>query len=499
MKKLIARRGIFVFIIALALIISACSNPADGNNGGSNNSDGNSVLSGSISISPNSGDITTGTELTASYSGSEAVSFQWNKGGNPISGETGTTYTPTAAGSYTVTVTAEAYSSKTSPAVTVSNPVNPGNADFTTGPELTLGTGSGGLDYAWTASVPAADSYDLYYAAGNDLAAANVRAGNKTAGASSGGTINGLQSGTVYSVLVAANKSGYNSIYSAVKTVTAPTETTAAALVDMVLIPAGTFQMGAPTSEPGYAGETRHTVTLTSGFYMGKYEVTQAQYQKVMGTNPSYFTTPVSSETSTANQPVETVRWYDTVAFCNKLSMQEGLSPAYSISGITDPAGWESVPSLDVIVIVEGTTGYRLPTEAQWEYACRAGTTTAFNWGTDYIDSGKADYFASWVDTNNKVAGSNLGRPTDVGSYSPNAWGLYDMHGNVWEWCWDRYESYTSGSQTDPMGAVSGDYRMMRGGCWDLFGKFLRSANRGSDYPSSYGYNGYYSFRVVRP
>ena len=352
-----------------------------------------------------------------------------------------------------------------------------------------------------------------YPPAGMYSSAQSVTLSTTTSGAAIRYTTNGTNPtatvGTVYTtpIEITANvtikavafKEGMTTsgMLSAAYTIAAPSD------IDMVWIPAGSFTMGSPTSEPGHSSEeTQHHVTLTKGFYMGKYQVTQGQYQAVMGSNPSNFKTPVTPETSTANRPVEQVSWYDAIVFCNKLSMQEGLTPAYSINSSTNPADWGTVPTginatWNAAVIVAGSTGYRLPTEAQWEYACRAGTTTAFNWGTDYIDDSKANYNASYVDTNNTGAGTYLQRTKEVGSYDPNAWDLYDMHGNVWEWCWDWYGSYSSGMQTDPTGAVSGDRRMVRGGAWDYFGQYARSAYRSSCSP--FYRDGYIGFRLARP
>ena len=257
-----------------------------------------------------------------------------------------------------------------------------------------------------------------------------------------------------------------------------------------VWIQGGTFTMGSPTTEANReTNETQHQVTLT-GFYMGKYPVTQAQYEAVTGTNPSNFKTPVSPETSTANRPVETVSWYGALVFCNKLSVNEGLTPAYRISGSTDPAAWGTVPTSsnatwNAVEIVAGSTGYRLPTEAQWEYACRAETETAYNTGATISDN------TGWYASN---SGS---RTHSVGEKPANAWGLYDMHGNVYEWCWDWYGDYASGTQTDPTGAVSGNYRVIRGGSWSASGQRLRSAYRYFDYPYSRGNT--IGFRLVRP
>jgi formylglycine-generating enzyme required for sulfatase activity len=259
--------------------------------------------------------------------------------------------------------------------------------------------------------------------------------------------------------------------------------------ISMVQITGGTFTMGSPESEPGrYSEETQRQVTL-SGFSISKYPVTQGQYETVMGTNPSYFqVSTIARYTGTVNHPVERVSWYDAIVFCNKLSMSEGLSAAYRINGSTDPTAWGTVPTnrdtaWDVEIVV-GSNGYRLPTEAQWEYACRAGTTTAFNWGTNTISSSQANYGASSVDANNTVEGTSLDRTTAVGSYAANAWGLYDMHGNVWEWCWDWYGSYPSEAQTNPIGAGSSESpRVRRGGAWSNSGKGARSAYRFSYHP----------------
>jgi len=236
------------------------------------------------------------------------------------------------------------------------------------------------------------------------------------------------------------------------------------ATANFVRINGGTFTMGSPANEPGRdSDEVRHQVTV-SGFYLEKYEVTQKEWREVMGTNPSNF--------KGDNLPVDSVSWYDAVEYCNKRSQKEGLTPAYTINGTN--VTWN-----------RNANGYRLPTEAEWEYACRAGATTAYNTGANISDN------TGWYGTNSG------GTTHPVGQKPANAWGLYDMHGNVWEWCWDWYGDYSSGAQTDPVGAVSGADRVRRGGAWFSSASFMRSAFRGNIDPNSRDYR--IGFRLVRP
>ncbi|GHU50111.1 hypothetical protein FACS1894200_09380 [Spirochaetia bacterium] len=246
-------------------------------------------------------------------------------------------------------------------------------------------------------------------------------------------------------------------------------------ITGFVYIQGGTFTMGSPASEPNRLDREgpQHRVTV-SGFYMAQYAVTQAEYEAVTGSNPSCF--------KGANLPVERVSQYDAIKYCNERSKHEGLTPAYTIAGRN-------------VTLNKNTNGYRLPTEAEWEYACRAGTTTPFSNG-DNITTDQANYNGNYP-YNNNAKGEYRRKTMPVGSFAPNRWGLYDMHGNVWEWCWDRYADYAGGSQTDPSGAASGSDRVFRGGGWGGHAVTLRSAHRCSGVPT--GRDGNLGFRVVRP
>jgi len=235
---------------------------------------------------------------------------------------------------------------------------------------------------------------------------------------------------------------------------------------DFVLIKGGTFQMGSPDTEAWRLDdETQHTVTV-SDFYMSVYELTQAEYSEIMGKNPSSF--------SGDNLPVENISWMDAVRYCNTRSEKENLTPVYTID--SQNVTWD-----------RSANGYRLPTEAEWEYACRAGTTTPFN-TENSISAEEANYYGHYpyeIEDNYFSQGNLTTKPGEyrqttvaVNSFSPNKWGLYNMHGNVGEWVWDYYGDYSTEAQTDPAGTQSGTLRVYRGGGWNDFAKNMRSAYR---------------------
>lgn len=222
-----------------------------------------------------------------------------------------------------------------------------------------------------------------------------------------------------------------------------------------VWIPPGRFTMGSSSKEKGRGDdEIQRTVTITKGFYLGAHHVTQEQWLEVMGNNPSEFK-------GQKNLPADSVSWNDTQGFLRKLQARDGKP-------------------------------YRLPAEAEWEYACRAGTTTAFAFG-ETLSTDQANYNGQYTYGNGKE-GLYRKQTTPVGSFPPNAWGLYDMHGNVWQWCHDWHGGYQRGAVDDPKGPKNGKARVLRGGSWGSHPVFCRSANRNFSEPD--GRTEFYGFRV---
>ena len=227
-------------------------------------------------------------------------------------------------------------------------------------------------------------------------------------------------------------------------------------MISMVWVPAGTFQMGSSDTEEGHYSHEGpvHTVTISQGFWIGKYEVTQAQWEAVTGTGDFYFD-------NHPTHPAEKTSWDD---------IQEDFIPVVNASETGNP--------------------WRLPTEAEWEYAIRAGTTTRFYWGDDPTET--------FINNHTWYSGTALGMTHPVGQKAPNDWGLYDMSGNVWEWCLDRYDSdyYANSPATDPQGPSSGSSRVLRGGGWGDGDRVCRSAFR--SWSGSWAGGGTNGFRLAR-
>jgi formylglycine-generating enzyme required for sulfatase activity len=229
---------------------------------------------------------------------------------------------------------------------------------------------------------------------------------------------------------------------------------------NMVFIPPGTFQMGSPTNEvdSGSSDGPQTAVTISRGFWMGKYEVTQGEYLDVMRKNWSYFT-------GDTNRPVEMLTWHDATNYCGLLTERERAAGR-----------------------IAAGSGFRLPTEAEWEYACRAWTSTRFSYGDDPGYTNLTDY--AWYVANS----GSMTYP--VGQKLPNPWGLYDMHGSLWEWCQDWWsDRLPGGIAVDPQGPDSGSFRVVRGGYWGSVASRCRSAHRFNTLPNA-GFN-IIGFRVV--
>lgn len=226
----------------------------------------------------------------------------------------------------------------------------------------------------------------------------------------------------------------------------------------LALIPAGEFVMGAPEGEDKEAmmDEKQHRVRITRPFYMGIYTVTQSEYEKVTAKDPSYFSRQyfkrLGIDRDTNHFPVEMVSWDDAQEFCRKLSEKEGKT-------------------------------YRLPTEAEWEYACRAGKTTAFSWGNT-INGSEANCNGN-LTYGTSTKGPNLSRTCQVGSYPSNAFGLFDVHGNVRQWCSDWLDDYPKSPMDDPKGPATGADRVQRGSSWANGGRVCRSAFRSGESPKT--------------
>ena len=403
--------------------------------------DGDEELTGTISILPNA-DVKVGTELTATYNGTETVTYQWRQDYANV-GTNSNKYTSTEAGSYTVTVSATGYNPKTSDAVdvtavtyTVTFNNNGGSVvaqitDISSGDTINEPippTKSGFVFAGWYKEVGLVNAWNFV----SDTVIANI---------------------TLYAKWIS------NVLYS----------------IEIMYIPSGTLDRGYVE----IIGELNHTISL-SAFKMSKYQITQELYNEVMGYNPSWFTG--------VNLPVEQVTWFDAVYFCNELSLRDSLTPVYVINDIEKSE--DNILNATVTVPDWNVSGYRLPTDAQWEYAAWGGEVPNFDgWHFGDDSSLLGDY--AWFD-------SNSGDTTHpVGEKLPNQYGLYDMHGNVWEWCWDWYDTYLETPGANYTGPVDGTWRILRGGGWDISAEFTRPSFRHISDPVQRGF--YWGFRVVCP
>jgi formylglycine-generating enzyme required for sulfatase activity len=265
-----------------------------------------------------------------------------------------------------------------------------------------------------------------------------------------------------------------------------------------VPVAAGEFDMGTPAARRGWRGNDRlHHVVVSRPFCLKATEVTQGEWAAAMGSNPSYFTSCGSS------CPVDSISWWDSVAYCNALSAKESLPPCYALAGCTGTPGQYDAQGR--LFTCTGVTfaglacgGYRLPTESEWEYAARAGTTTATYNGTSptadatepnpvldpiawFGGNSAATYSGAW-DCSSWNPAKRCGTHPVAGKQA-NAWGLYDMLGNVIEWVWDRFGTYPRGTVTDPTGATSGADRVLRGGSWGYHAGYVRAAHRVANDP----------------
>ena len=258
-----------------------------------------------------------------------------------------------------------------------------------------------------------------------------------------------------------------------------------------VLVRAGSFTMGSAEDEANrYTNESQHEVTLTRGFEISATEVTQEAFQAVMGYNPSHFK-------GCPTCPVETVSWHEAAAYCNALSAKAGLAPCYSCQGSGPAVRCDPAPAHAQAKVYD-CPGYRLPTDAEWEYAYRAGTRTPYYNGTNdprfRVDCTEVDPVTDeigWYCANSSA------RTHPARGKKPNGWGLYDMAGNVWEWCHDKYLAVLgSGKVGDPWGLASSSMQVIRGGAWKYYSRGLRAAARAWYQPFYRGNQ--HGFRIAR-
>ncbi len=455
-----------------------------------------------ITTQPVSQTIASGNTATITVvaSGTAPLTYQWYRG------NVGTTSAPV--GTNSASFTTPALTATTRYWVKVSNGTGEAQSvlctitigltpSITTQPASTTITSGSTATLSVVATGTAPLSYQWYQGA---VGTTTTPVGTNSASF----TTPALTATTTYWVSVSNSAGGVNSTLA---TVTVED----AAHSDMALIPAGSFTMGRTSGDTDMDAPPAVSVTV-SAFYMGKYEVTKALWDEVRtwGLSNGYTDLRVGGGKA-SNHPVHSITWYDMVKWCNARSQKEGLAPCYEVSGATYKTG-----SSDEVVCDWSANGYRLPTEAEWEKAARGGVSgKRFPWGTDTISHSQANYEAFSVDSapffsydlSGAVGGhhptyaKSLGPFTSpVGAFAANGYGLHDMAGNVWEWCWDQHgETYVDGA-TDPRGATSGTNRMSRGGSWNDYANYCRAAHRyysGGIPPYAWG-NDNLGFRTAR-
>ncbi len=253
--------------------------------------------------------------------------------------------------------------------------------------------------------------------------------------------------------------------------------------IEMVKINAAgkSFQMGSANDDADE--KPVHTVKFTYDFFIGKTEISQKEYKALMGVNPSYFEGDYF--------PVDNITWFDAVLCCNEMSKQENFDTIYSYTSIQGTPG-DGCDSLGNLTIDLSKNGYRLPTEAEWEYACRAGTTTSFSFGEN-VTTDQVNYNGNYPYKDGEI-GEFRNTTVAVGSLPANAFGLYEMHGNVDEWVNDWYGTYEEGTFENPEGPENGTNRILRGGGWSSVGRYIRSTWR----LGGFGHSNDYGLRFAR-
>ena len=459
-----------------------------------------------IGSQPTSQSIVAGSTatLTVSATGSAPFTYQWYRGNlgattAPVgtNSTTFTTPTLTVTTKYWVKIS-NAFGEIQSSSVTVTVQANtaPTISDIAA-QSISADSNTGAIVFTVGDALTAASSLTLSGSSSNTTLVPNASIVFGGSGASRTVTVTpaSSQSGTATITVTVSDGSLTASDTFVLTVVNAP-----AAPTGFALIPSGSFTMGDAVDGNESADAPTHTVTV-SAFYMAKNLVTKADWDTVRTWAISNgYSDLVPGEGKASNHPVQTISWWDGVKYCNARSQQEGLTPVYTVSGAVMKTG-TTAP-----VVNWAANGYRLPTEAEWEKAARGGLSgKRFPWG-DTISHSQANYYANSFFSYDSSGAVNSFHPayatgstpytSPVGSFAANGYGLYDMAGNVWQWCWDWYGTYDTGTPTDPRGVSSGPGRVGRGGSWDYYAYGCRVAGRFSYVPS--GTYDSIGFRVAR-